>query len=301
MPDEDGKPRPDEILAHYELPEGAIRPAADSDQPSSDDEHTDRGQLGPPGDEQPVADEILAAISEHHGRTRQRGPQVAPRGSADLSPTVPRTRHHISLVPLLAVWRRSLRFGAAVSMRGTRQIAVVSALLRTALRRSRRHALMLVGVVSAVVAVIAVSPSQISNRSAPSTSTDQGAAAPLPVIEADTLAAASRRGLSWRVPPASTFKRAAGQQKVGHAPTHVAARSPATKTTPPSTTRTTTQTTTTVSQSSSTTAGAAPPSQSSSSRSTTESTSATGNRSASSSACQGAGVMAPSNCGKPGL
>jgi len=53
MPDEDGKPRPDEILAHYELPEGAIRPAADSDQPSSDDEHTDRGQLGPPGDEQP--------------------------------------------------------------------------------------------------------------------------------------------------------------------------------------------------------------------------------------------------------
>jgi hypothetical protein len=73
LPDEDGKPRPDEILARYTPPLTTAPHTADNDQPSSDEEHTDRGQLGPPGDEQPVADEILAAISElPHGPLPER-------------------------------------------------------------------------------------------------------------------------------------------------------------------------------------------------------------------------------------
>jgi hypothetical protein len=80
LPEEELHPSPDEILDRYHEPE-----TSDSDGTSATDSD-------------PEADEVLDAISRHHRRSVTHDVRTSPRGSADLSPQTP--RHQRSLNPI---------------------------------------------------------------------------------------------------------------------------------------------------------------------------------------------------------
>jgi hypothetical protein len=242
----------------------------------------------------PDADEILAAISTHHGKSQPRGPRPAPRGSADLSPAAPKIKRRIFLTPPPLRLRSRAHARTALAAHERMGAPVTSASRRSNPRRSR--------VVVAVLAVAAVASAAIvvslSGKSAkvPSNTTASRISVVQPTLIGSNTGTGllfhflPRREFAWVAPPLvppSTKSRTPSKAETHRtkAPTRSSHHATVKVTLPEndSAPKNSSQTTATNSTHSS---------QSSSPR-----TSATG----SSAGCQGAGVMAPTNCGKPSL
>jgi hypothetical protein len=314
LPEEELNPDVDGILKGYEA-----SPADGSVVPGAETAHD------------PNTDEILTAISTHHGKSQQRGPRPAPRGSADLSPTAPKIRRRISLTPSPLLLRSRSRVRPTLGAREAMGLPRMGASRRWNPRRSR----IAVGVVMVAVAAIVVS---LSGRSArvPSITTPSRASA----VQRSRVRTTTGTGLLFRFLPRREFpwgapalvrtraksrtrSKSETHRTEAHTPSshHVPGQvTPAESGSLPanSTHRTSTTsshtTSTTSSHTTSTTSSLTTPTTSShttppasshatprnsthSSQSSSPRTSATG----SSAACQGAGVMAPTNCGKPSL
>jgi hypothetical protein len=277
LPEEELNPNVDEILHRYEA-----SAAEASAVPSSE-------TVGDPD-----ADEILAAISTHHGKSQPHGPRPAPRGSADLSPAAPKIKRRISLTPPPLRLRSRAHARTALAVHDAMGAPAASASRRRNTRRSR--------VVVAVFAVTAVASTAVvvslSGKSAkvPSNTT----ASRTSVVEPSLIATNTgtgllfhflpRREFAWgalplvppktksRTPSKTETRRTKAQTRSSHYAL-VRVTRPESGSAPTNSSQTTATNSTHSSQSS------------------TSRTSATG----SSAGCQGAGVMAPTNCGKPSL
>lgn len=310
LPDEHGGPTADELLARYESLQPAAASSADAE------EQTVR-------DSSPKADEILLAISSHHERTEPPGPTQAPRGSADLRPAAPRTRRRVYAARRATAGRPGAHLRSAISARGHRWSSAISS---TSLRRaSRVRVLTAVGLASTALVGLAVSlrysPSAPS-RTPPATQADTAHA---PLIGAGTLALligqihGGSSPLGWKLPAAATTKLPvrhkvkparhtvqSGRHKVksGQPRTKVAAHRTGTTAagalSPSQGSSTAAESSSATGQSSSTDVVSHAPSYTQSSQTTPGSDrGSAGSRS--SAGCRGAGVMAPTNCGKPSL
>jgi hypothetical protein len=276
LPEEELNPNVDEILHRYEA-----SPAEASAVPSSE-------TVGDPD-----ADEILTAISTHHGKSQPRGPRPAPRGSADLSPAAPKIKRRIFLTPPPLRLRSRAHARTAIAAHERMGAPVTSASRRSNPRRSR--------VVVAVLAVATVASAAIvvslSGKSA--TVPSNATASRISVVQPNLIGTNTgtgllfhflpRREFAWAAPlvPPKTKSRTPSKTETHRtkAPTrsshHVTVKvtRPENDSAPTNSSQTTATNSTHSSQSSS------------------PRTSATG----SSAGCQGAGVMAPTNCGKPSL
>jgi hypothetical protein len=283
----------------------------------------------------PNTDEILTAISTHHGKSQSRGPRPAPRGSADLSPAAPRIKRRISLTSPPLRLRTRTRARTALAAHEAIGAPAVSASRRSHPRRFRIVVVVLPVAAAVALAAIVVS---LSGRSAklPSSTTASRASAVQPSLIGTTTGKGllfhflSRREFPWGAPPlvpkkaksrapaktgtrrtkaqaesSHAFPAGLTQRDPGSAPTsssHTTTTSPSHTTTTSSSHTTTTSPshTTTTSSSHTTTTNSThttPATTTRSSQSSSSRTSATG----SSAGCQAAGVMAPTSCGKPSL
>ena len=277
LPEEEPSPDVDEILHRYEAspPEASAMP-------------------NPETMVDPEADEILAAISTHHGKSQPRGPRPAPRGSADLIPAAPRIRHRIFLAPPPLRLRSRARARTALPAHETMGAPVASASRGWHPRRSR------VVVVTAAVALATLAAIVLSlpgkSAKVPSSATaSRTSAVQMSLIGTNDGASLlvrflPRREFPWGAPPLAPTRaksrtparteRQRTKAQTGssrHVQVRVTPRDHGSA--PTSSSHTTPATPTDSGQSSS------PPS------------SATGSL----AGCQAAGVMAPTNCGKPSL
>ncbi len=313
LPDEDAEPSADELLARYESPPPATASSADTEKPSA---------AGVP----PAADEILLAISTHHDRAEPPGPTQAPRGSADLRPAAPRTRRRASASGRAAPLPGRTQLRTAVSARWRRWLSAISrASLRSA---SRVRVLAAVGLGCAALLALAVGLRALPSappRTPPATQADHAHAQ---LIGTGTLALltgelhGSTSPLGWKLPAVAATK-APARHNVRPARHRVKSGRPRTRR-PAHRTHTTSASTLSRSQGNSTVAQRTPasqgsstpaqssstepvshaPSQTQSSQKTSGNTSGADHGTAGatdSAGCRGAGVMAPTNCGKPSL
>ncbi len=289
LPEEELTPDVDGILHRYEASPGVPSPETEDD---------------------PNTDEILTAISTHHGRSQQRGPRPAPRGSADLSPAAPRTKRRISLTPPPLRSRNRARARTALAAHQAIGVPAVSAGRRSHPRRLRVVVVGLLIAAAVALAAIVVSLSGRSAKSPSSTAATYASAVQSSLIGTTTgtdvlFHFLPRREFPWgaprlvatkakpRTPSKAKTHRTKAQTSSHQVPVQVtrtgnnSASTSSSHTTPKSSGHTapkssghTTSTTTTH------------PSQSSSPRASAPGSSA---------ACQAARVMAPTNCGKPSL
>ena len=285
LPEEEPSPDVDEILHRYET-----SPAEASAMPN------------PETMVDPEADEILAAISTHHGKSQPRGPRPAPRGSADLGPAAPRIRDRIFLAPPPLRLRSRARARTACPAHEAMGAPVASASRGWHPRRS--HVVVVTGVVAlATLAAIVVSLPGKSAKVPFSATASRTSAAQLSLTGANDGASLlvhflPRREFPWGAPPlapvkaksrttAKTDKRRTKPQTGSshHVQVRVTPRDPGSAPTSSSHTTTTSSSHTTPTTPTDAGQSSSPPS------------SATGSL----AGCQAAGVMAPTNCGKPSL
>ena len=281
LPEEELTPDVDGILHRYEASPGAPSPGTEDD---------------------PNTDEILTAISTHHGRSQQRGPRPAPRGSADLSPAAPRTKRRISLTPLRLPSRNRARARAALAGREAIAAPVVSAGRRSHPRRLRILVVGLLVAAAVALAAILVSLSGRSSKSPSSTAATHASA-----VQPSLIGTTTGKGLLFHFLPRRDFPWGAPPLAPTKAKPRTPSRSKAHRTkAQTSSHQVPVQVTRTENNSASTSSSHATPKSSGHTTATStthpsQSTTPRTSDTSSSAACQAARVMAPTNCGKPSL
>jgi hypothetical protein len=321
LPDEDGQPTADELLARYQSPSPPSATAASADTKNA-----------PAADPPPAADAILLAISSHHDRAEPPRHTQAPRGSADLQPRAPRAGRRVTPARRAAERRGAAYLRAAISARGHRWSPAIAG--ASVWRASRARVLAAAGL--ACLALVALTVVLSSSPSAPQRTQPsvQANTSHAPLIGAGTFALLSKQphgslgDPAWELPTASASKTPARDKvkparhrvkpvrhrvKPARPHTKVARHTHTTATssssvspsvsTPSRSSSAPTSSSTTL-QSGSTRVGSNTPSQAQSSQQASSTTSGTDRGAAGSTGsagCRGAGVMAPTNCGKPSL